>query len=203
MARTGGRNLWIAVPVTAIVFAVVAALVWLALPMIPVAFAWVGDTLRSATMRAQQGDEQPAVATLDLAAADCRDIYPGDLWAELRYTPGVALAQDASAPPTSVDGLADAVSADVAVTCAWNREAGGSIVTTLSEVGADAADIVPEALRDEGFSCAEADGILECAKRDGRVREEHTLSGRLWLVSLETSWLPRGYGDRLDAWLFG
>ncbi|WES62933.1 hypothetical protein P0L94_10760 [Microbacter sp. GSS18] len=203
MARTGGRNLWIAVPVTAIVFAVVAALVWLALPMVPVAFAWVGDTLRSATMRGQQVDEQPAAATLDLDAADCRDVYPGDLWAELRYTPGVALAQDASAPPTAVAGLAEAVSADVAVTCTWTRDAGGSIVTTLSEVAADAAETVPAALRDEGFSCAVADGVLECARLEGRVREEHTLAGRLWLVSLESEWLPRGYGDRLDAWLFG
>lgn len=203
MARTGGRNLWIAVPATTLVFAVVAALVWLALPMLPVAFQWVGETLRAATMRAQEADAEPAFVDLDLDALDCRDIYPDDLWAELRWTPGVALAQDVSAPPTGVDGLADQLDADVAVTCAWTRRAGGEMVTTLAWVASDAAAIMPDALRVAGFSCAVVDGLHECARIEGGVREEHVLSGRLWLVSSQSEWQPAGYTDRLEAWLFG
>ncbi|GLK24839.1 hypothetical protein [Microbacterium thalassium] len=204
MARTGGRNMWIAVPATTVSLAVVAALVWLALPMVPVAWDWVGQTLRDATLRAQEtGDEEPVAGSLDLDALDCRDLYPENLWAELTWTADVSLAQDHSPPPTAAAGLAEEVSADVAVTCTWTRGAGGSIVTTLAEVDGDAETVVQDALRAEGFSCNVREGVLDCARLTGRVREEHTLSGRLWLVSLESGWQPAGYGDRLDAWLFG
>ena len=49
MARVGGRNSWIAVPVGLVCAAIVAALVWLSLPMVPVTVAWAGDMLRNAT----------------------------------------------------------------------------------------------------------------------------------------------------------
>ena len=49
MARVGGRNSWIAVPVGLGCAAIVGALVWLSLPMVPVTVAWAGDMLRNAT----------------------------------------------------------------------------------------------------------------------------------------------------------
>ena len=66
MARTGGRNAWIAWPAGLLCAAVVVSLAWLAQPMVPVSVAWVGDMLRAATHRRRRsprrGDRRRARA---------------------------------------------------------------------------------------------------------------------------------------------
>jgi len=204
MARIGGRNSWIAVPAGMLCAAVVGALVWLSMPMVPVAIAWVGDTLRSAT--APQPDatpvQTPARTAVDGGAVDCRTLYSDDLWNELTWRPGSLLDQSMSAPATAAAAFADAAAADVVVTCTWRFDTGG-VVTTLSRVGADASSVAEASLAADGFSCRTAGDATVCDRTRGAVLEEHTLRDGLWLVSVETSWHPEDYGPRLDATVWG
>jgi hypothetical protein len=206
MARIGGRNLWIAVPAGLMCAAVVAALVWLALPMIPVAIAWVGDTLRAATSRPlaapQEVPARPPVVFDD--ELECHGMYPSDLWTELVWTPDSLLSQTRSAPATSVAAVVDALTPTVRLTCSWRARAGAmTISTTLARVGADAVSIAGAALRGAGFACTGADDALSCHRTAGHVIEEHTVRDGFWLSSVETAWHPDDYGERLAAHLFG
>ena len=204
MARTGGRNSWIAVPAGILCAAVVASLVWLALPMVPVAVAWVGDTLRSATAPRPEATpvQTPAQTAADGGAIDCRTLYADDLWNELTWREGSLLDQSMAAPATAATAFADAAAPDVLVTCTWRFDSGG-IVSTLSKVDADAATIAEAALAGDGFSCRTADGATVCDRTRGAVLEEHTLRDGLWLVSVETAWHPDDYGRRLDHTVWG
>jgi len=204
MARVGGRNSWIAVPAGMLCAAVVGALLWLSLPMVPVAIAWVGDTLRSAT--APKADaapgQTPAQAAADGGAIDCRTLYADDLWNELMWRPGSLLDQSLSPPATSATSFTDAAAPDVLVTCTWRFDT-GDIVTTLSKVDAAAASIAEAALAGDGFSCRAAAGATVCDRTQGAVLEEHTLRDGLWLVSVESRWHPEDYGPRLDRTVWG
>jgi hypothetical protein len=205
MARIGGRNLWIAVPAGLMCGAVVVTLVWLALPMVPASIAWVGDTLRAVTSRPlaapRDGPGRSPVAFDD--ELECNAMYPPDLWTELVWTPDALLSQTRSEPATSVPAVFDALAPTVRLTCSWRARAGAmTLSTTLTRVPADAARIVDAALRGAGFSCAEIDEVLTCARTAGEVVEEHTVRDGFWLSSVETGWHPEDYGSRIAAHLF-
>jgi hypothetical protein len=204
MARIGGRNRWIAVPAGVLCAAVVGALLWLSLPMLPVAVAWVGDTLRSATAPQPEATpvQTPALAAAEGGAVDCRTLYADDLWNELTWHPGSLLNQSKTASTTAARAFADAAAADVLVTCTW-RFATGGIVTTLSKVDPDMGMIAEAALAADGFSCRSAGDATVCSRTHGEVHEEHTLRGGLWLASVETQWHPEDYGKRLDRSVWG
>ena len=204
MARIGGRNPWIAVPAGMLCAAVVASLVWLALPMVPVAVAWVGDTLRGATSPPPEPtpERTPAQTAAEGGAVDCRTLYSDDLWNELTWREGSLLNQSMAAPATGATAFADAAAPDVLVTCTWRFDSGG-IVTTQSKVDAHPATIADAALAGDGFACRTPDGATVCDRTRGAVREEHTLRDGLWLVSVETDWHPEEYGPRLDRTVWG
>lgn len=206
MARVGGRNAWIAVPAGLVCAGIVGGLVWLSLPMVPVAVAWMGDTLRNATAPRAEATpaRNPAQSAADGEAVDCRTLYADDLWNELMWRPGSLLDQSAAAPATEATSFADAARADVLVTCTWRFDA-GSIATTLSRIDGDAASLASDALGGAGFSCdGDGDGLaVVCTRTHGEVREEHTVRDGLWLVSVETSWHPDDYGARLDRTVWG
>ena len=205
MARIGGRNSWIAVPAGLVCAGVVVTLVWLSLPMVPVAVAWVGDTLRSATTPQPSATpvETPAQRAAQDGSLDCRTLYPDELWNELTWHAGSLLNQTSDPPATTVTALADALGPSVSVTCDWRLDSGGGIVTTLARVAPDAQTIAEAALRGQGFDCAVADAALECVRTQGAVREEHTVREDLWLSSVESSWHPETYGGRLAAHVWG
>ncbi|BDV29690.1 hypothetical protein [Microbacterium terricola] len=204
MARIGGRNTWLAFPASLLCAAIVAALLWLSLPMMPVAVAWVGDSLRSATARAEASPATEATGGVVDAGGglDCRDLYPDDLWVELVWTPQALLAQTTAPPATGVAALTDALAPVVERTCTWNADK-GTVTSTLAQVGADAITVADAALRGQGFACTQADGGLECSRTEGDVIEEHTIRAGLWLSSVETSWHPEDYGSRLAAFVWG
>lgn len=204
MARIGGRNLWLAWPVGLVCAGVVGALVWLAVPAVPGTVGFVGDTLRSATSTPQAAAGGPVSAVaLDIATdLDCRDVYPPQLWGELAWTPDSLLSQTHAAPPTSVTALVDALQPDVRVSCAW-RAPRGTIVTTLSVVGADAATVADAALRGSGFFCEPFGAGVSCRRSAGGVVEEQVVRDGLWLASVETGWIPEEYGPRLAGFLWG
>lgn len=204
MARIGGRNNWLAVPAAMLCAGVVGVLVFLALPMFPVAVTWAGDTLRraSAGQPIAPAPPTPAEAAVD-GMIDCRDLYPDALWSELTWTGGVQLAQTTAPPATSVASLTVALAPTPRVTCTWRVAHGRAIVTTLSLVAADAADIADPILRRRGFTCTTGDGTLRCQRVRGDVIEEHTVQGDLWLSSVETRWHPEGYGARVAAHVWG
>ncbi|GAA5212448.1 hypothetical protein [Microbacterium kyungheense] len=204
MARIGGRNAWIAVPAGMLCAAVVGALVWLSLPMVPVSVAWLGDTLRNATapLPAPTAVPTPAQDAATGAAVDCRSMYSDDLWNELTWHPGSLLSQSLAAPATEAHAFADAVTADVAVTCVWRFD-GGGIVTTLARIDADASALAEPSLTSDGFACSSSDAALECTRTRGSVVELHTLRNGLWLVSVETGWHPEDFGARLEHHVFG
>ena len=203
MARVGGRNSWIAVPAGVVCAAVLGMLVWLSLPMIPVAIAWVGDTLRDAT--APRPVATPALTPAQEAAGgagvDCRTLYSDDLWNELTWRPGSLLNQSGAAPATAATAFADAASPEVLVTCTWRFDS-GEIATTLSRIDPEAASVAEAALAGDGFACR-AGEQLTCTRVLGAVLEEHTLRDGLWLVSVESRWHPEDYGPRLDRTVWG
>ena len=205
MARTGGRNLWIAWPAGLLCAAVVAALAWLSQPMLPVSITWMGDMLRASTAPPV---DAPVVRTLAARAAepgdiDCRALYPDSLWAELTWTPNVLLSQGDSAPATAVTALTAALAPTVRITCSWRAAAGRAITSTLAVVPADAGLIADASLRGEGFACTSDADALTCSRTAGEVLEEHTFRGGLWLSSVESAWHPDVYGDRLATHVWG
>ncbi|TDN90612.1 hypothetical protein [Microbacterium sp. BK668] len=203
MARIGGRNLWLAWPVGLLCAGVVGALAWLALPAVPGTVGFVGDTLRSATSTPQAAATGPvSAAALDPSAdLDCRDIYPRRLWGELAWAPDSLLSQTRAAPATAVTALVDALQPTVRVTCAW-RAAPGTIVTTLSVVGADAAAVAEAALLGQGFSCEPLGSGVACRRTAGGIVEEQAVRDGLWLASVESGWTPVQYGTRLAAFVW-
>lgn len=201
MARLGGRNRWIAAPAMLLCVAVVAALVWLALPMFPVAISWAGDTLRSAGERAAGATERPGKPQ-GAEAVDCRGLYPDVLWSALMWRGGSRLDQDRSPPATAAGGVTEALSPAVRLNCRWIY-ADAELITTVSQVAADAAPIAEAGLRGQGFACATADGVLVCTREQGDVREEHALRDGLWLSNVERGWHPEDFGAQLTRHVFG
>lgn len=203
MARTGGRRIWIAIPVTLLCFAVVGALIWLALPLLPASIDWAGDSLRAASERAQQQRDEANTQTLDSENIDCRNLYPDDLWSELVWTSGALLDQDTDPPNTRVVVLVEVLMPTVRVNCTWNEPDGGRIVTTLSAVAADAAVVAEQTMTAEGFACTANDDALVCTRNRDGIREEHTIREGYWLAHVQNRWLPQRYGTRIDAHLWG
>lgn len=205
MARTGGRNSWIAWPVGIICASVVVTLAYLSQPMIPVTAAWVGQMFYSATHLPPPAEAGQSVTAglADSSELDCRRMYPDDLWAELTWTPDVLLSQNTAAPATSVTALTDALAPTVLRTCSWRAEGGITISSTLAQVGADASAVADAALRGQGFSCSSDAAGLTCTRTEGDVTEEQVLRDGLWLSSVEHSWHPRAYSDRLATHVFG
>ncbi|MFH8252179.1 hypothetical protein ACH3VR_17570 [Microbacterium sp. B2969] len=203
MARIGGRNLWLAWPAGLVCAGVVAALVYLAVPAVPGTVQFVGDTLRAATSTPVAAASEPVqeVALGGTAEIDCRDLYPGSLWSELAWSPNVLLTQNRSLPPTAVTALVDALQPDVRVTCVWKGPQ-GTVVSSLSRVGPDAATVADPALRGQGFSCEAYGSGTTCRRTSAGVREEHTVRDGLWLASVETTWMPEDYGARLAAFVW-
>ena len=205
MARTGGRNAWIAWPAGLLCAAVVGTLAWLAQPMLPVSVAWVGDMLRAASTPPKILPVAESVATRALAPGDidCRALYPDRLWAELTWTPDVLLSQDAAPPATAVTTLTDALTPSVRISCHWRTDDGRTIVSTLAGVASDAGQIADASLRSQGFACASDADAVVCTRTAGNVLEEHTIRGGLWLSSVERAWHPEAYGARLSAHVWG
>ena len=204
MARIGGRSLWLAWPVGVLCAGIVGALVWVALPAVPGTVNWIGDTLRAATSAPVAAAPSPVEnAALDPATSlDCRTLYPDRLWAELVWGSDVLLAQNLTPPTTGITGLVDALQPVVRVTCSW-RSADGQIVTTLSQVEADASAIADAALSGQGFDCETFGTGVACRRQQGDVVEEQAVRNGLWLASVETSWLPEDYGTQLAVRVWG
>lgn len=205
MARVGGRNSVIAVPVGVICVAIVAALVWLSLPMVPVTVAWAGDMLRNATKppSATVVADTPAQRVASGASLDCRQMYSDSLWNELSWQGRTILDQALDPPPTEVASLIEVLAPQVRISCTWTGKDGTAVASTLAAVAPEAAGLAEAALRGQGFSCTSADGAVRCSRTQGEVIEEHVLRGGLWLASLERSWHPDGYGARLEKTVFG
>jgi hypothetical protein len=205
VARIAGRNSWIAWPVGVICAAVVGTLAYLAQPMIPVSAMWMGEMFYSATHQPPPAAAEASVASglAVTAEIDCRTMYPDDLWAELTWAPDVLLSQNTAAPATAVTALIDALAPTVLRSCSWRAEGGVTIATTLAQVGADAGALADAALRGQGFSCTTDGAVLTCERTEDSVLEEHVVRDGLWLSSVESSWQPTAYGDRLARHVFG
>ncbi len=208
MARIPGRNAWLAWPAGVLCAAIVAALVWFSLPMVPVAVAWAGETLRTATSQpTASGAGVEAVSVLERAESDddldCRRLYPSLLWTELAWSPRTSLQQDQAAPATSAAPLVEALAPAVRVSCHWALYNGATISTTLARVSADAPAVAEATLQAAGFRCEAGAVVLACARTDGGVVEEHAFAGELWLSSVESGAVPETYGTRLAAGIWG
>lgn len=205
LARVGGRNSWLAVPAGIACVAVVAALVWLSLPMVPVTVAWAGDMLRNATAPLPEAtaEDTPARRAVEGSSLDCRALYPDGLWSEMMWSGRSLLDQGVDPPPTAATTLAEVLSPEVRLTCAWSRADGATVVSSLSVVGADAPGLVDSALRGQGFSCEAGGDALRCSGGTGEVAETHVVRDGVWLVSVETGWHPEDYPARLERQVFG
>jgi hypothetical protein len=196
----GGRSAWLAWPVGVVCVGVVGALVWLAAPGVPMAVQFAGDVLRSGTeqLARPQAAPQPIESIGTARDDDCRTLYPDSLWMELTWNPDTVLSQSRDLPATSAESVRDALSPDVLMTCAWRADDGGSVTTTLSRVDAAAAAIARDAFTGAGFDCTN-DALVgaQCTKTTGDTIEDNIVVGRMWLSTIERSWHPDRYTDRL------
>ena len=123
MARTGGRNSWIAWPAGLLCAAVVAALAWLAQPMLPVSVAWMGDMLRATTSQpvaarrrrpSRAARSRPASSTAGRSTPTiCGRSSPGP--------PTCCSRRTRRPPPTVITALTDALAPSVRISCHWRR----------------------------------------------------------------------------------
>ncbi|WP_434970741.1 hypothetical protein [Microbacterium sp. bgisy207] len=204
MARVPGRDNRIAIPVMVLCLGVVGALVWFAIPGMPMVLAWAGGTAgNAATMLAATPTPRAVVADgLDVAATDCRELYPDDLWNELTWTSDAILNQSTGASATAATDLVAALAPTAARTCAWTDSAGQSVVTTFATVADDAAGIAEAALRGQGFACTTTDGTLSCTADTAAGDEHQAVHGALWVTTVAGSWYPEDYDDRIAVHLW-
>lgn len=206
MARTGGRSLWLAVPIGMICLAVVGALGWLAAPQVPGVVGFIGDALRFGS--AQNVQAEPTVPPAEVITAedfsdiDCRALYADDLWAELVWSPDALLSQTGAAPVTAVEGLNDVLAPVVAVTCGWRSEY-GTITTTLATVADDAVTVADAALRGQGFTCDTTETSLTCSRTASGEVEVHRIRDGVWVASRESAWHPEDYAARVADQVWG
>ncbi|HET6302960.1 hypothetical protein [Microbacterium sp.] len=198
MARTGGRNLWIAVPAGLLCAAVVVALAYFAMPMVPVSVAWAGEVLRAATTPKDPGEAPPPIAMAE--RPDCRDLFPDDLWIELVWSRDALLAQSIAVPDTMPPTLVEALTPTVLVTCVWRGDDGRQLVASLARVPDETAPVAEAALRAEGFLCRTVvGGTLICRQPSGDDLVQQVLRDGVWLSIAERGWHPPGFADRLAA----
>lgn len=203
MARVAGRNSWIAVPVGMICAGVVGALVWLSLPMLPIAGAWIGQTAYTA-LTEPLIEPAPPAETVDVEAIrDCHDLYPEGVWAELLWRGDALLSQTASAPATAATTVVEALAPTVRLTCAWAFPSGGSVVSTLSSVGADAAAVAEAAFQGQGFTCDADATRLHCTGESASAIEDHVFQDGMWLSSIVVGWHPDDYAARVATFVLG
>jgi hypothetical protein len=204
MARVPGRDNRIAIPAIVLSLAIVGALVWFAVPAMPLVMAWAGGTAgNAATMLAATPTLHAVVADgLDVAEADCRELYPTDLWNELTWTSDAILSQSAAGPTTAMADLISALAPTATRTCTWTDSSGQAVVTTFATVSADAAGIAEASLRGQGFSCATADGTLECSSTTDAGNEHQSVRGALWVATVSRAWYPDDYDQRIAIHLW-
>lgn len=192
MARIGGRSLWLAWPVGLLCLAAVGGLGVLAAPGVPVAVAFVGDTLRAATdTPTAEPAESPTPAT------ECRRLYSQPMWSSLVWSPDALLSQRRTAASSTPEAVAAAVPTTV-VTCHWRGENGRFLETTVSTVSSEGAAAVAATLASQGFACetapdATGTAVTHCARTTDDVEEVHDLRGDRWVSSTLSAWMPDGY----------
>ncbi len=203
MARIAGRNSWIAVPVGVICAGVVGALVWFSLPMVPVAAGWVGQTVHTALTQPLVTVAAPAAAVDIDDIRDCSDLYPDGVWAELLWRGDGLLSQTVTLPATAAAPVVEALVPTPRLSCGWTFPDGSSVVSTLSNVGTDAAAIAQAGFEGQGFSCEQSGDALHCSlSRDGTI-EDQILRGDLWLSSIVVGWHPDDYATRIASFVLG
>lgn len=204
MARVPGRDNRIAIPALVLSAVVIAALVWFAVPGMPLVVAWAAGAAAGAPGVLAPAPTASAirVGEVDVAAADCRELYPNELWNELTWSGDAILAQTPEPPATTAVGLLEALAPTSSRTCRWTNDAGGAIVTTYSTVAPEAAALAEAALRGQGFACEKAGRVLVCASTTGAVNEEHAFADTLWVTTVASSWPIEQYDSRLRAYLW-
>lgn len=201
MARVGGRNSVLAWTAGIFCAVVVGALVVLAVPAVPAAVSLVGDTLRGAGT-VPSFVQARADGKGETTAPECQALYTDALWAQLTQRVGGDPVQDASPPVTIAETLSTALASTVRVTCTFTAVNAGRIVTTVSEVDADAASVARAALEVSGFACTDyADGI-RCARADGGLVEEDVIRGGVWVSTTFDGWQPDRYVERMAQQLW-
>lgn len=204
MARVPGRDNRIAIPFLVLCLGVVGMLVWLAIPGLPMLVGWAGGTAGGAVAALSTTATPHAVVadTVDIAAADCRELYPDDLWNELTWTADVVLTQSIAPPATALADLTAALAPSNARTCVWRNGDAGTVVTTFATVSADALGLAEAALRGQGFACETAEGALSCTADTAAGGEHQMLKGTLWVTTVDSSWYPEEYDARLARHLW-
>ncbi len=208
MARIGGRNSAMAWVVGLGCAAVVGALLVLAAPALPMSMQLVGDALRNASAAASEPDAAasvpaPTAGTVPTSTPECRELYTEALWAQLAQRAGGDPVQDAAAPVSSLTTLSAALSPAVRVTCTFAGVSTGRIVTTVSDVPADAAAVARATLETGGFTCAGfGDGGVRCERTTADGVEEQAVRAGVWVSTLYSGWRPDRYLDRVAPQLW-
>lgn len=196
MARIGGRNSFMAWVVGLGCAAVVTGLVALAVPAIPTGIQLIGDTLRGGASAPQAAAERVSVER-ETTTPECRALYTEALWAQLTQRVGGDPVQDLTPPVTVASGLATALAPAVRVTCAFTAPNAGAIVTSVSDVAGDAADVAEATLLAAGFDCIGfGDGIRCTASTDAGVEEQIVRDG-VWVATTYQGWRPDHYVERM------
>lgn len=201
MARVAGRNSVMAWVVGIGCAAVVGVLLVLAVPAIPAAVSLVGDTLRGANTVPSFAQAGTALVG-DTTAPECRALYTDALWSQLTQRAGGDPVQDTAPPATAATTLTAALAPSVRVTCTFAGVNAGRIVTTVSDVAADAVSVARATLEVSGFVCTEFAGGIRCLRTDGSTVEEDVIRDGLWVTTAFEGWQPDRYAERMAQQLW-
>ena len=182
MARVGGRNRLIAVPVGLICLVVVAGLVWFGMPGFRVIGDWIAGG--APTLTRTQATEQPADSAAPAetgAITECRDIYPDPVWSLFALRADARLTQDVSSARTAATAAVQVAEPKIQISCSWSVPDQGAFSSTIAQVKPEMPALIETALRGENFTCTNTDGDIRCVREHDSMTEVHTLRDQLWI----------------------
>lgn len=200
MAQIPGRKMWLAAPAAVVCVVVLMALVVLAAPMVPAIGAWIGNTTQNALKA-----EEPVELVTSSEVHDCRDLYPQELWAEIMWTERPLLSQNRVLllPDAPSEALAQSLDISWVLSCQWQRDAPGTIQTSLMQVPDGTVAIAQTTLGAAGYSCASTGSAISCRLEKDGVITLQSFGGQWWLSTVVSDWELDRYGERLTAYLWG
>ena len=172
----------------------------------PSASASQGPSVEPSTPAASPKPTKTAVAL----PADCQDVYSPAMLQELNgknpplNDPGVTMTST-----EVVEGLEVLDSGAATLRCSWGVPSDFGLATNITITTPAQVMVLVDAMRNHGFSCAEAGKQTRCERTEtftdpaGATGETHVLRGNVWVATHWLNFAPAGYTEDIVAQLFG
>ena len=108
-----------------------------------------------------------------------------------------------------VEGLEVLDSGAATLRCSWGVPSDFGLATNITITTPAQVTVLVDAMRNHGFSCAEAGKQTRCERTEtftdpaGATGETHVLRGNVWVATHWLNFAPAGYTEDIVAQLFG